>query len=196
MVLHVFARMDPVFFILPEGALLGWSESIEDEILVEEIDGEHFESDSESRSIDYGDSSVSSADTYLFEDDVSVSDVDVNPGLISSDYIMFVPLQAMPVENPEQVLREQLHRDFLACLSSTGELNVVNSEEDYITSQKFEHGQTAIVISTHHDSTEFTYWNNPLFISTVEKLLASGNTRNPLDNTPMKGFRLVKIKCS
>jgi hypothetical protein len=71
----------------------------------------------------------------------------------------------------------------------------VNGEEDYITSQKFEPGQVAIVISIQQGTTEFTYWNNPLFPSTVEKLLASGNTRNPLDNTPIKGFTLVKIKC-
>jgi hypothetical protein len=192
--------MDPVFFLLPEGALLGWSESIEDEILVEEMfeEGEHFESDSESRSIDYGDSPVSSADTYLFEEDDVSSELDVvNSGLhVPSEYIMIVPFQQI-TQSPEDIIKEKLHRDFLACLSKEGnELKEVNSEEDYITSQKFEDGQIAIVISTHRESTEFTYWNNPLFTSTVEKLLASGNTRNPLDNNPIKGFCLVKIKCS
>lgn len=199
------SRLDPVFFEFPEEALRGWSESMEDEIILEQFNDMESESEgnTDSRSIDYGDedsqqSSRSSntsttldleSEAFQFQQQHPLVFVTIQAYQIQSNTLDSEETEAIQIQNRLKKLKALLE----ACIAKSPEKEI-ESEEDYITSSPFLNGEHAVVATSTSSAQPLTYWKYPMHISTVRKLLDSGNFRNPCDNNPLEGFILVKIK--
>jgi hypothetical protein len=158
--------MEPIFLLVDEEE---WGV----EILVHE-------EDSETESIDYGDES----DQTLVESDIEIEE-EFNVQVDSDVQLVEHRLDSERLQVMSLTRLENLFRD---CVNGYAE-GQVEAEEDYITAIKFTSGQLAILLSSAGRE-----YKQPLHISTVKKLLESGNSRNPCDNNTIEKFTLVKIK--
>jgi hypothetical protein len=199
--------MEPVFLLVEQGRedavfapnyffrVLDESHEHDDETIQNKMCDEE-DSDSEGRSIDYGDSEESDKETQT----TSVFDYEEEEFIQGPSYLSFLEEisahQDFPEDCPEQRNAQEVSRlrallDL--CIVSLPE-EEVKVEEDYITSLKFNSGDKAIVVSSKRDKTIIKYSQNPMHISTVQEILNSGNCRNPCDNNPMCAFTLVTVK--
>jgi hypothetical protein len=188
--------MEPVFFNVEQGQehlvfdpTYFFMESSDDMELVME-EGSESSQDTESKSVDYGDSDT---EETLDHDSEEEYEEEVYQFVYQGNYHSF--LDSISVPHPELEHAQELSRleeNLSRCLQSVSQ--EVSIEEDYITNKKFEHGEIAIVIVSKVGDKTVTYAQNPLQLSTVKQLLKSGNCRNPCDNNPTDSYLSVKIK--
>jgi len=166
--------MEPIFLLVEGDVSAIFRMEYEDsevQILVQEQD----DSDSDGRSIDYGDESE---DTLEYDSDIEI--IREAPSEDEDEEPEYPELQ-------HALVLTRLEKSLEDCLKAIPQ--EIEADEDYITAIKFSPGQRAILISSAG-----RLYKQPLHYETVKKLLESGNWRNPCDNNPIEAFTVVKIK--